>query len=50
MPQRPPDRLTMTFPDRLPYGEPNFPDAFPCTRFPEAQLTSPLGLEEEPRA
>lgn len=36
MPQGPPGPLAVTFPDRLPYGESNVPDAFSCTRFPAA--------------
>lgn len=47
MPQGPPGPLAVTFPDRLPYGESNVPDAFSCTRFPAAQWRGPLGLENE---
>lgn len=47
MPQGPPGPLAVTFPDRLPYGESNVPDAFSCTRFPAAYWRGPLGLENE---
>ena len=49
MPQKLPGRLAMTFPDRLPYGESvafQMP-SYACTRFLEAQLRAPLGLEKE---
>lgn len=43
MPQTLLGQNAMTFPDRLPYGESDVPDAFLCTRFPEHSYSPPWG-------